>query len=258
MGVVVGAGIASCATVFAEASLKAYLFPSQVTYHVKAQSKLLDVSGDNQVINVNNKAYIPLRLFSESLGATVNYQAPSLASNGFNAIDITFQENVANSVQAWTLTQTNGYFDGILSDSAGISFGKTSIHFDTKTIKPLISFKNSAKQAITIEPLNIEYQVVKVNEDGTDTVLFDYKIPTLGGKVPASSLFTANVPAWDFKDSQGNFVEPGKYALVIKAPKTLDYTFEGSKETKTISKLSKYYRWEYDITQDIINSLVNG
>jgi hypothetical protein len=258
MGVVVGAGVASCATVFASVSLQAYLFPSQVTYHVKDQSKLLDVSGDNKVINVNNKAYIPLRLFSESLGATVNYQPPSEASNGFNKIDITFPDNIANYVQAWTLTQTNGYYDGILSEDAGISFGKSSIHFETKTIKPQILFKNEAKQAIIIQPLNIEYQVIKVNQDGTDTVLFDYKIPTLEGKIPASSWFTANVPAWDFKDSQGIFVEPGKYALAIKAPTTLNYSFEGSAETKTISKLSKFYRWEYDITQDTINSLKNG
>jgi hypothetical protein len=255
-GLVLGIGISSCTAVFASETIQAYLFPSKVTFHINGQSTHLDVSGENQIINFNNKAYIPLRLFTETLGATVDYQSPSVATNGNNLIDVHIPQIQvsSNNEGAWSFRQTTRYMDPMLPEGVGVSFGKPNIDFSTKSIQPQIQFKNSRDVAIHIEPVNIEYQVVKVSTNG-ETVLFDYKIPPLDGRIPASSWFTANVPSWDFKDGQGTFVEPGTYALLIKVPSTLDYKIEDSGATITISSLARFDQWEYEITQDMIDQL---
>ncbi|WP_240416638.1 stalk domain-containing protein [Paenibacillus periandrae] len=255
-GLVLGIGLSSCTVVFASETIQAYLFPSKVTFHINGKSTNLDVSGENQIINYNNKAYIPLRLFTETLGAKVDYQSSSAATNGNNLIDVHIPpiQVSSNNEGAWTFKQSSHYIDPMIPEGVGVSFGKPNIDFSTKSIQPQIQFKNSRDVAIQIDPVSIEYQVTKVSTNG-ETVLFDYKIPPLDGRIPASSWFTANVPPWDFKDGQGNFVEPGTYALSIKVPSTLDYKIEDSGAPVTISSISRFSRWEYEITQNMIDQL---
>ncbi|MZQ80651.1 hypothetical protein GQF01_00585 [Paenibacillus sp. 5J-6] len=87
-GVIVGVGISACSVAFASDGLQAFLFPSKVTFHNNGMTNEVSFSKDDPVINFNNKAYIPLRLFSETLHAQVNYSTPSDSSDGTNLIDI--------------------------------------------------------------------------------------------------------------------------------------------------------------------------
>jgi hypothetical protein len=92
-GIIVGVGISACTVTFASESLQAFLFPSTVTFHSKGETTEVSFSNDDPVINFNNKAYIPLRLFSETLNAKVIYTAPSDSSGGKNVIDIYLKDD---------------------------------------------------------------------------------------------------------------------------------------------------------------------
>ncbi|MBP1993758.1 hypothetical protein [Paenibacillus eucommiae] len=81
IGFMCGAAIATTTTVWAADSIQAYLFPSKVEFRHGEMITPVDVSGDNAVINYNNKAYIPLRTFAEAIGAKVSFKEAA-ASNG--------------------------------------------------------------------------------------------------------------------------------------------------------------------------------
>lgn len=98
-GVIVGVGISACTVAFASDSLQAFLFPSTVTFHNKGETKEVSFSNDDPLINYNNKAYIPLRLFSETLNGKVIYTAPSELSGGKNVIDIYFNDDDINVIR---------------------------------------------------------------------------------------------------------------------------------------------------------------
>ncbi|WP_409342295.1 stalk domain-containing protein [Paenibacillus sp. MBLB4367] len=87
-GLLVGVGISACTVAFASDSIQAFLFPSNVTIHMNGETKALNVYDEDPVINYNNKTYIPLRLFAESMGATVFYQNASPESGDRHQIDI--------------------------------------------------------------------------------------------------------------------------------------------------------------------------
>jgi hypothetical protein len=348
VGMLVGVGLSACTVTFASDSLQAYLFPSKVIFHVNGLANNADVSGD-PVINYNNKAYIPLRLFAESIGAKVNYQDASDAS-GTHQIDIytsdfsnlfsmqdhdgyvsigQFQSKVNDSQNenstyisgiirfnknmdgkaieidaldadknrvgasgylfihglgtwnvgdvrvfdasmflkqpaasyqvlvkdGWALTTTSEFYDGALRDFAGLVFGKADLNAEKKALLPSLQFKNQSAQDITIQQLNVEYQVVKINGD-QEQPLFDYKIPALEGNIPARSWYVASLPAWNLRDQNGDPITPGKYVLRIQVPPSLSYTVDGSSEMKTLTDFSKFKEWEYDFTQSDIDTVV--
>jgi hypothetical protein len=89
-------------------SIDAVLFPGTVTIHDGDEVKTIDGSGDNGMINYNNKAYIPLRAFAEGMGATVAYTPPS-ESNGVLKIDI-FQ---GDAPIRWSLERTDLTFSQV-------------------------------------------------------------------------------------------------------------------------------------------------
>ncbi|PYI56990.1 hypothetical protein [Paenibacillus flagellatus] len=88
IGFVCGAAIASSTAALASDALQAYWFPSRVAILDGATIQPIDVSGENAVINVNNKAYIPLRTFAEAIGADVSFEPASPANGNTNQIGI--------------------------------------------------------------------------------------------------------------------------------------------------------------------------
>jgi hypothetical protein len=75
---------------FVSDTIQAYLFPSKVKFHLD-----------------NNKAYIPLRSFSEAMGASVNFESASNATENLNIIDISRSGNLNKN--DLTLKDSNGY-----------------------------------------------------------------------------------------------------------------------------------------------------
>jgi hypothetical protein len=85
VGLAVGIGLSASTVVLASESIQALIFPSKVSFHVNGATKELNLPEDTPILNVNNKTYIPLRQFAQSMGARVEYQAPS-DSNGNQAV----------------------------------------------------------------------------------------------------------------------------------------------------------------------------
>jgi hypothetical protein len=347
-GLCLGAGLSACTVTLASDSIQAVLFPSKVHFLVNGTVKEIGGSGDNAILNYNNKTYIPLRTFAESIGATVNYQPSSeetdhnhiidiyagMSENDFNMQDkngyvslghiniqpantqqpdstdvkitglLKINKDLAgkkieldaldqegnrigstdvdrlndlkqgdiipldrtihvrgkmNSYQiqvkdSWALTTRSFFHDGMLLLDEGLVFGKGHIDTDKKGLVQTLQFKNQGKQSINIQPLAIQYQILKVDGD-QNRLLFSYKLTPLEGEIPVYGWYEARLPVWNLKDTNGNPVTPGKYVVQIVIPDSLDYTMEGSDEVKTLTRLSRVTRWEYDITQSDIDKI---
>ncbi|TBL75384.1 hypothetical protein [Paenibacillus thalictri] len=341
-GLLIGIGLSACSVTFAASNIEAFLFPSKVIFHLGELTNNVDVS-KSPVINHNNQAYVPLRLFAESIGARVNFQEASNVP-GTHQIDIytadvttlfhmpdpegyvtvgQFQiseepsypgrsnltglmrinkKMTGKSVQIDALDSSNhivgstGYIftemlgrknegdvmpfaapidlkgnvesyqvkvvdgweplssefvngPGVLSDFAGVIFGPPDFSNDRKSLAHHgVDFKNDSSHDIWIEPLNMEYQIVKVDGD-QEEIMFHYKIPALEGRIQAKSWFKAYLPEWNLRDPSGEPITPGKYIVRIQVPAALSYTVDGSEEVKMFTKIARYNNWEIDITQ---------
>lgn len=78
-----------------------------VTIHNGSQVTAID--GENEIINYNNKAYIPLRSFAEAMGADVNYQYASDQTNGRHLIDITPKPPLQWELSTWLASTASCY-----------------------------------------------------------------------------------------------------------------------------------------------------
>jgi hypothetical protein len=108
IGLICGSVLSISTVVFASDSIQAVLFPSKVSFHVNNVVKEIDGTGDNAILNYKNKSYIPLRTFSEAMGATVTYEAASSATGNLNKIDI-YSTSATTSSNDLTLKDPDGY-----------------------------------------------------------------------------------------------------------------------------------------------------
>lgn len=84
-------GLVLFSTVYASESLSVKLFPSQIKFHINGTIK--DLDSETQVLNYNNRAYIPLRDFVETIGAKISFQQSSQGLENQNLIDIYMTNN---------------------------------------------------------------------------------------------------------------------------------------------------------------------
>ncbi|OUS76292.1 hypothetical protein B1748_13610 [Paenibacillus sp. MY03] len=88
------AGFLSCALLLVLTAavmpntIQAKLFKSKVTIHNGSTIVTIDGTGADGIINYNNKTYVPLRLFAESMGAQVKYEAASSANGNVHQIEV--------------------------------------------------------------------------------------------------------------------------------------------------------------------------
>lgn len=88
-GALCGALLMATTSVFASSEIKAIIFPSKVTFsQADGLSKEMQLQEGEEVLNYNNKAYIPLRVFAESSGALVKYTQASPETDNKHKIDV--------------------------------------------------------------------------------------------------------------------------------------------------------------------------
>jgi hypothetical protein len=82
-------GILSATTVvLADSNIQAILWPATVSINVKGTQSFIN---EGEILNYNNKAYVPLRSFAESMGAKVNYSQPAFSGDK-HKVDIVYGE----------------------------------------------------------------------------------------------------------------------------------------------------------------------
>lgn len=343
IGLCTGVGLSLCTAALASDSIQAVLFPSKIHFLVNGTVTEVDGTGENAVINYNNKAYIPLRTFAEAMGAAVNYRQADEDKNniidiyagmsedefadqdkegyvsiaqldvrpasaheqGFNVrgilkvnkdisnkkieLDVldakgsiigstdadffnklhegdiiplnltihstgnmdSFQIRVRDT---WSMTTSTGYFDGMLLLNQGLVFGMGGLDKEKKGLVQYLQFKNQGNAPIRIEPLNIEYQIVKVGSEG-DQLIFSHKLAPLEGTIPVYAWYEAKLPVWKLQNRDGTLIAPGKYAGQIIIPPSLHFWSEGNSKVQELTRLSRVERWEYDITQADIDAM---
>ncbi|MBD3917333.1 DUF3888 domain-containing protein [Paenibacillus sp. PR3] len=105
-GVLCGAFLMVTTSVFASSVIETTIFPSKITFFLaNGVSKEVQLQEDEEVLNYNNKAYVPLRLFAESSGALVKYAHASSGSDDnkqkidiYYAAEETLSEQTSNAV----------------------------------------------------------------------------------------------------------------------------------------------------------------
>ncbi|MFD0678390.1 MULTISPECIES: DUF3888 domain-containing protein [unclassified Paenibacillus] len=88
-GVLCGVFLMATTSVFASSVIEATIFPSKVTFFLaNGLSKEVQPQEGEELLNFNNKAYVPLRLFAESSGALVKYTQASPETDNKHKIDV--------------------------------------------------------------------------------------------------------------------------------------------------------------------------
>lgn len=145
-GLICGAFLLILTAAGAPSAIQAKLFPSKITIHNGSHVVQIDGTGPDGIINYKNKAYIPIRLFSEAMGAQVNYEAASSKNGNLHQIEV-FNQLFLDQLR-WS--DSNGYVTiGNLSGLGNnIKEGRIKIN------------KDIVGKAITIYPLSREGEYI--------------------------------------------------------------------------------------------------
>lgn len=95
IGLICGIMLCFFTAAIASNAIQGTLYPSEITIHNGTQVKELSTAKGTVVINYKNQTYIPLRLFSESMGSLVNFQPASTTNGNLNQIQIFSQSTLA-------------------------------------------------------------------------------------------------------------------------------------------------------------------
>lgn len=233
VGVAGGIGLMVLTAASPSNAIYGVLFPSQVTFHNGNETIRFDEAGGNEIINVNNKSYIPLRAFAEAMGATVEY-APPNEQTDLHQIDI--YQGVAPS--QWTLESTDQVYPDKLICRPNNHFFVVPYKIynsDNSYDKYNFLFKvhNFMPDDITINPLELTFEVLDLNFN----VIYSRPLPSLSGVIPGEFGYSATA-SWDHTGLDGKEVPSGKYYIKIKRPAEITYKVLGSDEEKkeSISK----------------------
>lgn len=227
LGLIGGAAmIVSTAAVPSDA-VYGVLFPSAVTIHNGTEAVTMNRKGDD-ILNFNDKAYVPLRAFAEAMGATVKYEPASDKNGGLHQIDINREASSASSPPSavqWTLQHDQQSYCGnfpflIMPELPEEGTQPTdSFHF---------IIYNQTKENITVSPIELTFEV----RDKSGTVVYSEQLPTFSGIIPSTFGYEAKVD-WDRTGSDGKTVPSGEYTVRLVQPAEIRYKPLESDQEKT-------------------------
>jgi hypothetical protein len=234
IGLFCGLLLSLATVVFASNSIQAILFPSKVWFHSNGAVKELDSTVENEVLNYNNKAYIPLRAFAEAMGAAVGYESASSREDGMNKIEILQAKN-------WKLKRAltpNQMCTGI---PVTITVNHDPAADGTTGFVPIgeqstfhVNLMNYMQDNMIINPVDLKFEVYTMNPNGGfGTLVYSRSLPTISGLVPSQFGYEATIN-WDQRGLDGDLLSAGKYFINIKRPSDISYIVEGSNEQKSV------------------------
>lgn len=224
-GVLCGTAILVATAAASSDTIQATLFPSKVTIHNGVQEIIVD--GD-EMINYNNKAYIPLRTFSEAMGATVDYQYPSESTDGLHKIDI----NQGVPPIIWNPVRKG--VDPFCKDSQTIHMTPSDMEWvdGNESLIFTVTITNDLGEDIITNSIDIIFQIRPLHSQDYQEVIYSRTLPTFSGVIPNDFSYVAKF-AWDLTGNDGKRVAPGDYLIEVVRPKNVQYESLDSGEEKT-------------------------
>ncbi|MBP1996535.1 stalk domain-containing protein [Paenibacillus eucommiae] len=232
-GVAIGVILMLTTAAVSSTSIQATLFPSKVTIHNGSKITTIDGTGKDGIINYNNKSYIPLRTFSEAMGAKVDYESASKQTNGVHKIDI--YQSQANNWSLYKVDEPEG------AQLYSVTCPEYPIRMQIWDITKAGSTKkkfnfvvsNFMGEDIRINPIDLTVNIYKSDNNGNrEYLIFSKSAPTFSELIPNKYeyLFTFE---WDGKGLDGKVAPLGKYSVELIRPEEVKYTVHGSNELKT-------------------------
>lgn len=135
----------------------------------------------------------------------------------------------------------NEYINKQNGDPIAILFSPPSAYsFDTHSIAigdihvSTLQLYNSSENTITVDPINFEFAVYKVDDEDTFSAsgepVYTYKLPVISGPILSKAGYEVKIP-WNQRGLDGNMISEGKYVVELKlTPHLIQYTNEGSKD----------------------------
>lgn len=215
-------------------AIQTVLFPSKVTFYTSTTIQVLDQT-DNAIFNYNNKAYIPLRAFTDAMGARINYGEPAV-NGGLAKIDIYNAASTTYSTK--TFENSNAVCAPI-----NLSLEPPREYYDEKTFGELslgkvnlfqFSLSNESKDEIVLKTIeDLEFEVYKMNaENQPEKLVYSYKLPEITGWTATHSGYYLSIP-WNQKGTDGYTITAGNYLVKLKKPDSITYTIKGSDDPKS-------------------------
>ncbi|WP_282943008.1 hypothetical protein [Paenibacillus sp. RC67] len=98
-GTFVGALSAATTIAFADMNIQAIIWQASITFNVKGTQSIIT----DEILNYDNKVYVPFRTFAEKMGASVGYTAP-VTYGDRHMVDASYGEE-----KDFTLSDPDGY-----------------------------------------------------------------------------------------------------------------------------------------------------
>jgi hypothetical protein len=268
LGLSCGVILAGSTAVYASGSIEALLFPAKVTFHVNGETK--ELAGEQTtILNYQNRTYIPLRAFSESMGAKVDYTnaAPNPQVDVYVGSSIQPVKLVNGTWEFFQFNDLNTISSAVAKGnfSFRLNLDSPSNHGEIKSGEPvqlnfwLANMVDQTTATITSHNLEIEISKISLNDKGQASrqVVWTGKLPD----TPSTPLPTQMMKMqsglrfnfeWDQRDIQGNHVAPGNYIATVKAsaeyPAVMQFTEEGKEGTRTQQNTSSEMKTTVNFT----------
>ncbi|WP_276356760.1 hypothetical protein [Cohnella caldifontis] len=143
-GFLAGAAVTAAASVSAADSAKPFLTKAAMIFHVNGQTS--SAGADQQeVIRYKDRLYVPVRLFSEKMGATVDYRLPEYADQP-PQVDMYYEDEANFTVADPSHSLLVGQLQVDFGDSNDRLARKPSIRGAAKLLKPI----GEGKEAVLV------------------------------------------------------------------------------------------------------------
>lgn len=222
IGLLCGALLAVATAAVPFGTFTGTLFPSVVVIHSEDGVIRIDGTGDNAIINYNDKAYVPLRTLSEAMGASVGFVPGASRSDGLHRIDI-YRDKPA---VVWKLEKVGQNF---CSNFPFLLMPMISETGSNETGKFTFYMHNQMKDDIQVTALELTMEV----RDKAGKVVFSRALPPFSGVIPSQFGYAAEV-TWDHTATDGKPVPQGEYFIHLVRPAAVQYNVLDQAEQKSV------------------------
>ncbi len=220
----------SSAVALSSTAIQAILFPSKVTIYNGNEVSTIESTEGTEIINYKSKAYVPLRSFAEAMGAVVNYEEASEATNYLHKIDIYQAQPIQWALEKinYNIQQPIGYPITITPEIRAE---------DEASAEFIVKINNYLEEDIRVSPINLVLEVYAedpTSEKGSfkqGPLVYSKSITAFEGLIPSKYGYEVSLK-WDKTTLDGESIAPGWHFVYLHRPEEVTYTMEGTNDLK--------------------------